>query len=127
MDPHPSPGDRSLGQLVTSLSDDATQLFKAELRLAKLETSESIARAGRGSLWLVVAFGVLVVALVAFTLFLATLIGRLANGHHWAGAIVAGVLELALGAWFVARGLRELGRAPYSMPETRAGLRMVKP
>src|SRR5687768_17823032 len=119
--------DRSLGQLFTSLSDDAKQLFEAELRLAKLETSESVARAGRGSLWLVVAFGVLVVALVAFTLFLATLIGRVANGHHWAGAIVVGVLELALGAWFVARGLRELGRAPYSMPETRAGLRMVNP
>jgi len=119
--------DRSLGQLFTSLSDDAKQLFKAELRLAKLETSESVARAGRGSLWLVVAFGVVVVALVAFTLFLATLIGRVANGHHWAGAMVAGVLELALGAWFVARGLRELARAPYSLPETRAGLRMVKP
>lgn len=118
---------RSVGELVTSLTDDAKQLFKAELRLAKLETSESVARAGRGSLWMAVAFGVLVVALVAFTIFLATLIGRVANGHHWIGAIITGVLELALGAWFVKRGLAELGRAPYSMPETRAGLRIVKP
>jgi hypothetical protein len=119
--------DRSVGELVTSLTDDAKQLFKAELRLAKLETSQSVARAGRGSLWLAVAFGVLVVALVAFTLFLATLIGRLASGHHWVGAIVTGALEIALGVWFVKRGLRELGRAPYSMPETRAGLRIVSP
>ena len=115
--------DRSVGELVTSLSDDAKQLFRAELRLAKLETSDSVARAGRGSLWLLVAFGVLVVALVAFTLFLATLIGRLASGHHWVGAALVGLLDVALGAWFVMRGLRELRRAPYTMPETRAGLR----
>jgi hypothetical protein len=119
--------DRSVGELVTSLTDDATQLFKAELHLAKLETGQSVARAGRGSLWLAIAFGVLVVALVAFTLFVATFVGRLANGHHWIGAIVTGVLEIALGVWFVKRGLRELGRAPYSMPETRAGLRIVRP
>jgi hypothetical protein len=117
---------RTVGELVSSLTDDAKQLFKAELRLAKLETSESVSRAGRGSLWLAVAFGVLVVALVTFTLFLATLIGRLASGHHWIGAVVTGALELGLGAWLVKRGLQELGRAPYSMPETRAGLRIVK-
>lgn len=124
---HGAPTDRSVGQLVTSLTDDAKQLFTAELRLAKLEAGESVARAGRGSLWLAVALGVLVVALVAFTLFFATLIGRLASGHHWVGAIVTGVLELAVGAWFVTRGLAELGRAPYSLPETRAGLRIIKP
>lgn len=118
--------ERSVGELVTSLSDDAKQLFEAELRLAKLETGESLARAGRGSLWLAVAFGVLVVALVAFTLFVATLIGRLAGGHHWVGATVVGALNVALGAWFVVRGLRELRRAPYAMPETRAGLRIIR-
>lgn len=118
--------DRSVGELVTSLTDDAKQLFRAELRLARVETGESVARAGRGSLWLAVAFGVLVVALVAFTLFLATLVGRLASGHHWIGAVATGVLELMLGAWFVRRGLRELARAPYAMPETRAGLRVIR-
>ena len=123
-----NPNDgRSLGQLVDSFTDDARQLFKAEVRLARLETSESMTRAGRGSLWLAVAFGVTVVALVAFTLFLATLIGRIADGHHWIGAVITGAIELALGAWLVKRGLRELARAPYTMPETRAGLRVVKP
>lgn len=120
------PNGRSVGQLVDSFTDDARQLFKAEVRLARIETSESMARAGRGSLWLAVAFGVTVVALVAFTLFLATLIGRLADGHHWIGAVITGVLELGLGAWLVRRGLGELARAPYTMPETRAGLRAVR-
>lgn len=123
-----NPNDgRTVGELVDSLTHDATQLFKAEVRLARIETGESMARAGRGSLWLAVAFGVTVVALVAFTLFLATLIGRIADEHHWTGAVITGVIELALGAWFIKRGLRELARAPYTMPETRAGLRVVKP
>ena len=69
----------------------------------------------------------LVVALVALTLFLTTLIGRLASGHHWIGAVLTGALEVVVGAWFVKRGLRELGRAPYSLPETRAGLRIIRP
>lgn len=123
-----NPNDgRTVGQLVDSFTDDARQLFKAEVRLARLETSESMTRAGRGSLWLAVAFGVTVVALVAFTLFLATLMGRIADGHHWIGAVITGAIELALGGWLVKRGLKELARAPYTMPETRAGLRAVKP
>lgn len=123
-----NPNDgRTVGQLVDSFTDDARQLFKAEVRLARLETSESMTRAGRGSLWLAVAFSVTVVALVAFTLFLATLMGRIADGHHWIGAVITGAIELALGGWLVKRGLKELARAPYTMPETRAGLRAVKP
>lgn len=123
-----NPNDgRTVGQLVDSFTDDARQLFKAEVRLARVETSESMTRAGRGSLWLAVAFGVTVVALVAFTLFLATLMGRIADGHHWIGAVITGAIELALGGWLVKRGLKELARAPYTMPETRAGLRAVKP
>ena len=127
MDTQTRPDHRTVGELVTSLTHDAQQLFRSELRLAKLETTESVARAGHGSLWMVVAFGVLVVALVAFTLFLATLIGRLAGGHHWVGAIVTGALEVAAGVWLVKRGFRELGAAPYSLPETRAGLRVIRP
>ena len=118
---------RSVGDLVDSLTHDARQLLQAELRLAKIETGAAVTRAGRGALWLAVAFGVLVVALVAFTLFLSTLIGRFAGGHHWVGAVVTGAIELAVGGWLVKQGLRELADAPYTMPETRAGLRVVKP
>ena len=38
-----------------------------------------------------VAFAIGIVALVGLTLFLVTLIGRLANGHMWIGAILTGV------------------------------------
>ena len=38
-------------------------------------------------------FGIGVVMLVALTIFLATLIGRIAAGHMWVGALVTGVGE----------------------------------
>ena len=49
--------------------------------------------------------------LVALTVFVATLIGRIANGHMWVGALVTGVIELALGFWLLKRGLVDVRRA----------------
>jgi hypothetical protein len=118
--------DKGINDLVAQLAGDSKRLLADEVRLAKLETSESIARAGRGALWLGLAFGILVVMLVAATIFLTTLIGRMANGHHWLGALLTGALELGLGFWLVRRGMRDFKRAPYSMPETRASLTLAR-
>ena len=73
-----------------------------------------------------VAFAFLVVTLVACTLFIATLIGRLTNGHYWVGALVSATLELAAGFWLVKRGSVQFAKAPYSMPQTRATLTLAK-
>lgn len=118
--------DKGIPDLVSQLAADSKLLLKNEVRLAKLETKESVGRASRGALWLAVAFAFGVVAIVAFTLFLSTLIGRLAGAHYWVGAIVTGVLELALGFWLVKRGFRDFAKAPYSMPETRATLTLSR-
>src|SRR5688500_8570105 len=72
--------DKGVPDLVRQLTDDSKRLLGDEVRLAKLETAESLHHAGRGALWLGLAFGVGVVMLVAFTLFFATLFGRIANG-----------------------------------------------
>jgi uncharacterized membrane protein YqjE len=118
--------DKGLTDLVRELGDDSRQLLSAEMRLAKAESAEALRRVGRGALWLGVAFGTVVVALVAFTLFLATAVGGFAGGHMWIGAITAAVVELAVGSWLVMRGLRDYKRPAYSLPETRDGLRMLK-
>jgi putative superfamily III holin-X len=117
--------DKGLTDLVRQLGDDSKRLLSDEVRLAKLETAESMHRAGKGALWLGVAFGVVVVALVAFTLAFATLFGRIANGHYWVGAMLTASLEIALGLWLVQRGLAAFKKAPYSLPETRAGLKVL--
>ena len=118
--------DKGLNDLVRQLGEDSKRLLGDEVRLAKLETAESLHQAGKGSLWLGVAFGIAVVMLVAFTLFFASLFGRLANGHYWVGAMLTAALEIAAGLWLVQRGMRAFKLAPYSFPDTRAGLKVLK-
>lgn len=118
--------DKGLPDLVRQLMQDSKRLMSDEVRLAKLETGESIKSAGRGAIWLGLAFGVAVVTLVAFTLFFATAFGRIANGHYWVGALLVAAIEVAGGLWLLKRGLSDFGRAPYSLPDTRAGLKIIK-
>ena len=118
--------DKGLPDLVRQLGDDSKQLIGDEVRLAKLETSESIHRAGKGALWLGVAFGVAVVTLVAFTLFVTTMFGRIAGGHYWVGALLTAAIEIAAGLWLLRRGLGAFKAAPYSMPETRSSLTLAR-
>lgn len=118
--------DTGVNDLVRQLAADSKQLLSGEIRLARLEAAESLHRAARGALWLGIAFGVAVVALVALTLFVATLIGRVANAHYWVGAVAVGVVELVAGAWLLKGGMKSFSGAPYSLPETRSGLRVIR-
>ena len=55
-----------------------------------------------------------VVALVALTLVFVTLIGQIASGHMWIGALVVGVFEVALGVVVMRRGVaafKQLGKS----------------
>lgn len=100
--------DTGIPDLVRRLGDDSKRLLSDEVRLAKLETKESLALAGHGALWLTTAFAVGMLALVALTLLVATGIGRVASGHMWVGAIGAGLIDVALGIYLVKRGLERM-------------------
>lgn len=115
--------DAAIPTLVRSLAEDSKRLLGDEVRLAKLETKESIRSASRGLLWMALAFGVGVLTLVAATLMLATLIGDLANDNMWVGAIATGIIELALAAWLVKKGVGALATDAYTLPETRDATR----
>ncbi|HKP15457.1 MAG TPA: phage holin family protein [Gemmatimonadaceae bacterium] len=114
--------ETGIPDLIRRLTDDSKRLVTDEVQLAKLEAKESLHQAARGGIWLGVAFGVSIIALVALTVFVATLIGRLANDHMWIGAIVTGVLELALGFWALKRGLSSYAAPSYTLEETRSSL-----
>ena len=118
--------DKGIPDLVKQLGDDGKRLVADEVRLAKMEASETVHRATSAAIALGIALGVAVFAVIAFTLFVATAFGAIANGHYWVGALLAGAIELALGLWFFEKGMKALKRAPYSMPETRASLRLSK-
>jgi hypothetical protein len=108
--------------LIRSLTDDSKRLVSDEVRLAKLEAKDSLHRAARGGIWLALALGVTIVMLVALTVFFVTLIGRLANGHMWIGAMITGMLELAVGGWLLKRGLTSYAEPSYTLVETRDSL-----
>jgi hypothetical protein len=122
---HRVPIDPNAGipDLIRDLADDSKRLLVDEVQLAKLETKESVRRASKGVLWMALAFGIGVVTLVALTLLLVTLIGRLARGHMWVGALVTAALELGVALWFLKRGMGEFKEPSYTLEETRESVK----
>jgi uncharacterized membrane protein YqjE len=118
--------DTGIPDLISRLGDDSKRLLSDEVRLAKLEMKDDLTRAGKGAMWLAVAFGVGVVALVALTLVIATLIGRLVDGHMWLGAIVTGVLELIVAMVLIKKGIAAFGEPSYTLEQTRESLQNTK-
>lgn len=115
--------DVGIPDLVRSLTDDSRRLLGDEVRLAKLEMRESVGQAGRGAMWLGLAFGISIVMLVAFTIFLTALIGRLANRHYWVGALVTAAVELGLAVWLFKKGAGSFAGARVTLPATRESLK----
>jgi hypothetical protein len=118
--------DADIPDLIHRLVDDGKRLVGDEVRLAKIETRDNVKAAGRGGIRLALAFGIGVVALVALTLLVATLIGRLANGHMWIGAMVTGIVELAVGTVMIKKGIKAWGEPSYTLEDTRAALQTIR-
>ncbi|MGH7623022.1 MAG: phage holin family protein [Gemmatimonadaceae bacterium] len=114
--------DVGIPELIQRLSDDSKRLAGDEVRLVKLEAKESVKQAGLGAMWMAIAFSAGVVALIALTLLVATLIGRWASGHMWLGAVITGVVELVIGAWLIKRGLSAAAEPSYSLEATRESI-----
>jgi hypothetical protein len=115
--------DAGIPDLIHRLGDDSKRLMADEVRLAKLEMKDNVARAGKGALWMGVAFGIGVVALVALTLVLSTLIGRLASGHMWVGALITGIVEIVVAMMLIKKGLAAFAEPSYTLEQTRASLK----
>jgi uncharacterized membrane protein YqjE len=108
--------------LVRRLTEDSKRLANDEVRLAKLELRENIHTGARGALWVGLAFGAGVVALVALTITLIAVIGRLTE-NYWAGALITAVIELGLAYWLIKRGLASLKEPSYTFEESRESLK----
>jgi uncharacterized membrane protein YqjE len=111
--------DATVGDLVGRLKDDSRRLVRDEVRLAKMEIADSVKTAGRGALWVGIAFGTTVLAMVALAVLMATGFGRL-FGALWAGTLVAAALLIVGGGLLAFGGIRILSDQPYTLEETRA-------
>ena len=117
--------DTKITALVGQLASDSKRLVRDEILLGKLEIKESIRTGARGVLWVSMAFGVAVIALVALTIALVSLIGRIADGHYWVGALVTGIIQVALGAFLILRGVGRFGEPSYTLGESREEIRQT--
>lgn len=123
MERMPVDPNSGIPDLIYRLRDDSKRLVNDEIRLAKLEVRENIKKSSKDAMWLAVAFGVGVVAMMAFTMFVITLIGRVLNGHMWIGALIIGVIEMALGFVLIRLGAHAFKDESYSLAETRESLK----
>jgi uncharacterized membrane protein YqjE len=116
--------EATIGDLVGRLGDDGKRLLKGEVRLAKLERGEGIHEAGRGLLWMGVAFGFSVVALSGLTIGATVVLGRLFDAL-WLGALATAVVELAIGGWLLLSGLKTIRAPAYTLPQARQELALT--
>ena len=123
MERMPVDPNAGIPDLISRLGDDSKRLVSDEVRLAKLEVRENIKKSSKDAMWLAIAFGVTVVAIMAFTMFVITLVGRVLNGHMWVGALGVGVIELGLGYLLLKHGLHAFKDESYSLPMTREALK----
>ena len=114
--------DAGIPDLVRRLTDDSKRLLGDEVRLAKLEIGENVRTGAHGTLWMAVSFAVGVVTMIAMTVTLVAAIGALAGGHMWIGAIATGIIELALAAFLIRKGLKRFREPSYTFQASRQAL-----
>lgn len=120
--------DRSLGEIVSEVMDNASTLVKQEVELAKAEAKLTASRAGKGVGMLVGAAVAALMGLVALTLLLwwlfAILIGSSADpALGWSGLIVT-VLWLVVAGILGAVGRSELDKVK-GLPKTQETVKKI--
>ena|SRR5215831_172424 len=111
--------ETTIPDLVRRLGDDSKHLLSDEVRLAKLEMHEAAHEAGAAAKFFAVALAAGALAAVALTVLIATAIGRAVNGHMWAGTLIAGVVDLIVGAVLLKLGIGAYAESPRALSELR--------
>ena len=108
-------GDRSLGELISEVTQDLSTLMRQELKLAKAELQQSAARAGKGAGMLggAAVAGYFVLLFASIALWWAIGAG---TGLGWSAVIVA-VIWGIIAAVLAAAGRRSL-RSVRGLPKT---------
>ena len=116
-----SSADRSLGDIVGSITSELSTLVRQEIALAKAEATQDAKTAGKG-------VGLLAGAGVAGHLFLVALTGLVvialggAIGYGWSALIVT-VVWAVVAAVLALRGRKELTKIPPPLETTQASLK----
>ena len=112
---------RSIGQLVSDLFRQASELFQEEIALARTEMSTKLPTFGR-SVGMIAGGGALAYAGV-LAIIAAAIIGLHALLPWWASALLVGLIVLGIGYFLIQTGLQSVKRTTLAPRRTVASLR----
>ena len=113
--------DRSIGALLTDILGDVHVIVRGEVRLAKAEIREEIAKARRGAV-LLVAGGLVLTAALGCGL-LAAIYGLATVWPPWAAALAVGGATAVLGAALALSGKKQIGAVELPPQKTADSVR----
>ncbi|GAA4986224.1 phage holin family protein [Kineococcus glutinatus] len=116
-----STGERSLGEIVGSITTEFSTLVRKEVELAKTELREDVKNAGKGAGMFAGAGVAGHVFLIALSAFLVIAIGD-AIGYVWSSLIVT-VLWAVAAAVLALRGKAEMKKVPPPLEKTTITLK----
>ena len=121
VEPERSTGQRSVGEIVSDLSQDLSTLVKQEMELARTELKEEVGKAGKGAGMLGGAGVAGLLTLVFLSLTLTFLL------DNWMplelAALIVTAVWAVIGAVLAARGRTELRRSNPQLPRTQQTLK----
>ena len=117
MTPPPEGSDKSVGELVTEVSQRTSTLIREEIELAKAEVSEKVSQLIRGSVVGIVAAVFLFFALILVMEGVAWLLNDLVFDNFWLGFFVEAGLFMLIGAIAVLIAVRAFKKGAPPTPE----------
>jgi membrane protein len=115
--------ERPLGDLFRALSRDAGALIRQELALARAEVRQSVRALARDTVLVVLGGFVALLGLLVLLAALVVAVGDWMGDRYALGALVVGVLLLAIGGGLAVLGLTKAKQTPLAPEETLATLR----
>jgi uncharacterized membrane protein YqjE len=126
----PVPGDGrapepQLGDLFRQLAQDSAMLVRQEMALAKAELRENVKSVARDAAKIAVGAVLAGVGALVLVAFLVLLLGD-AVGKYWAGALIVGVLLVAIGGFLAIGGMKRLKKDTIAPDQTLQTLKEDK-
>ena len=110
--------DRSIAAVLKDIVGNLQQIVRAEIRLAKVEVREEVAKAKRGAIFLVI--GGLIAAMALGFVLLSAVYGLATVVQPWLAALIVGAAAAAIGGLLVSAGAKQFTQVNLAPPKTIA-------
>jgi membrane protein len=115
--------ERPLGELFRALSRDASALVRQEFVLARAEVGQNVRSLARDAVLVVLGGFTALLGVLVLLAALVVGVGDLMGDRYALGALVVGVVLLAVGGGLALVGIKKAGETPLAPEETLATLR----